>query len=196
ARSARLAAADSDRPLHWRQVAQYSGMNALMLGILHETLIRWVDSPTRVLAQTHTFITERDDPRTGEQGAVETPDSARVLTESANGSRGLYHLSGALRFGPGCRIDLFGSEGTLKYELAPEDRLLGARKGKDRLEELFIAPRKQRDWRVEADFVEAIRGGTPIELTDFATGVRYMEFTEAVARSARLAAAVALPLDA
>jgi hypothetical protein len=34
-----------------------------------------------------------------------------------------------------------------------------------------------------------------VRLTDFATGVRYMDFTEAVARSAQLGAAVALPLE-
>jgi hypothetical protein len=39
---------------------------------------------------------------------------------------------------------------------------------------------------VEADFVASIRSGTPVQLTDFATGVAYMEFTEAVARSAEL----------
>ena len=38
--------------------------------------------------------------------------------------------------------------------------------------------------RVERDFIEAIRGQKKIELTDFVTGVRYMEFTEAVVESA------------
>jgi hypothetical protein len=33
-----------------------------------------------------------------------------------------------------------------------------------------------------------------VQLTDFATGVAYMEFTEAVARSARTGIAVRLPL--
>lgn len=38
------------------------------------------------------------------------------------------------------------------------------------------------------------RGRERVRLTDFATGVRYMEFTEAVARSAQSGRAVALPL--
>jgi hypothetical protein len=42
----------------------------------------------------------------------------------------------------------------------------------------------ERGWRVEADWVDSIRNGTPVKFTDFATGVAYMEFTEAVARSA------------
>ena len=41
----------------------------------------------------------------------------------------------------------------------------------------------------------AIHTGSPIELTDFATGVSYMEFTEAVARSAQRGEAVELPLE-
>ena len=43
--------------------------------------------------------------------------------------------------------------------------------------------------------MDAIRQGAPIRFTDFATGVQYMEFTEAVARSAEEETAVELPLD-
>ena len=49
-------------------------------------------------------------------------------------------------------------------------------------------------WRVEADFIDAIRGRGPIEFTDFSTGLRYMEFADAVARSAQLGRAAELPL--
>ena len=42
--------------------------------------------------------------------------------------------------------------------------------------------------------VSAIRGLERVTRTDFATGVRYMEFTEAVARSAALNQPVDLPL--
>lgn len=49
-------------------------------------------------------------------------------------------------------------------------------------------------WRVEQEWVNAMRGREAVKLTDFATGVRYMEFTEAVARSAQSGQAVSLPL--
>ena len=49
-------------------------------------------------------------------------------------------------------------------------------------------------WRVEEEFISAIRGQEEITHTDFATGVKYMEFTEAVHRSRRSGAAVSLPL--
>ena len=44
------------------------------------------------------------------------------------------------------------------------------------------------------EFIAAIRGAEEIQYTDFATGVRYMEFTEAVAHSADLGTRVELPL--
>jgi hypothetical protein len=49
-------------------------------------------------------------------------------------------------------------------------------------------------WQVEADFIAAIRDERPVTRTDFITGVRYMQFTEAVARSSRHQVPVTLPL--
>ena len=43
---------------------------------------------------------------------------------------------------------------------------------------------ERQDWRVEAEFIGAIRGQEQVRLTDFATGVRYMAFTDAVNESA------------
>jgi predicted dehydrogenase len=188
------ALADTDTPLAWRQVGQLSGLNMLSLGILHETLIRWVADPIRVLAQVHAFVSERLDPATGLLRRPGTPDSVQILTVLEDGSRALYHVSGVTRFGPGCQIHLYGSEGTLKYELLPEDRLWGAQRGEPQLREISIPVDKQMGWRVEEEFIEAIRGRGRIEFTDFATGVRYMEFTEAVARSAATGRPVELPL--
>lgn len=188
------AAADPRTPIHWRQVAEYSGRNALALGILHETLIRWVPDPVRVTAATRVYVPRRADPETGEPREVGTPDSVHVLTELPGGARGIYHLSAAIRHGPGMQIHLYGSEGTLKYLLAPEDRLLGARRGEEAMTEIDVPAEKAGRWRVEEEFVAAIRGQGEVELTDFATGVRYMEFTEAVHRSGTEGRAVELPL--
>ena len=49
---------------------------------------------------------------------------------------------------------------------------------------------------MEADWVRSIRERAPVTFTDFATGVAYMEFTEAVARSAQRGEAVELPMEA
>jgi predicted dehydrogenase len=193
--------ADPASPLSWRQDAALSGYNMLNLGILHETLLRWVPPPACVLAQVHAFIPTRVDPESGVHRAAGTPDSVQVLAVLANGARAVYHLSGVVPHGQGSCILLYGTDGVLHYDLAT-DRIWGlsvrghegSTKGKP-LEEIPIPEAKARLWRVEADFVDAIRTGTPIRFTDFETGVAYMEFTEAVARSAQLGAAVDLPLE-
>lgn len=193
--------ADKSAPLSWRQNASLSGLNVLTLGILHETLLRWVPPPTRVLAQAHAFIPRRIDPESGVERAVGTPDSVQVLATLENGARVVYQFSGVTPFGASRGIHLIGTDGILCYDLL-QDKLRGASRqlgswavSLHDLEEIPVPPEKERSWRVEEEFVEAIRKGTPIEMTDFVTGVAYAEFTEAVARSAETGNAVDLPLD-
>ena len=178
------ALADRETPLAWRQVSALSGLNMLTLGILHETLIRWIPDPVRVFAQVHAFTPERLDPASGMFVRVGTPDSVHVLSVLEGGARGVYHVSGVTRFGPGSQIHLYGSEGTIKYELAPVDRLWGGRRGDKELREIPVPPELEYGWHVEEEFVAAIRGERKVEVTDFATGLRYMKFTAAVAESA------------
>ena len=52
----------------------------------------------------------------------------------------------------------------------------------------------QHYWRVEEEFISAIRGTEPVTLTPFSVGVHYMEFTEAVTRSAQTGQSIALRL--
>jgi predicted dehydrogenase len=195
------ALADAAAPLSWRQDAALSGFNMLTLGILHETLLRWLPPPVRVQAQVHAFIPTRIDPQSGVRRAVGTPDSVQVLASLESGARLLYHCSGVTPFGQQMDIWLYGSEGVLHYDLL-HDRLWGSsrRAGKsaakaNELEEIPIPADKARHWTVEADFVDSIRSGAPVRFTDFATGVAYMEFTEAVAQSAERGQAVELPLE-
>jgi predicted dehydrogenase len=198
-RSAALA--DAHAPLSWRQDAGLSGVNMLTLGILHETLLRWVAPPVRVLAQAHAFIPNRTDPDSGARREVGTPDSVQALTLLEGGARAVYQFSGVAPFGQEMSVTLAGADGVLCYDLL-EDRLSGSSRQeggqpgpKASLQPIPVPPEKVGGWRVEADFIDSIREGKPVRLTDFATGVRYMEFTEAVARSAQTGLPVALPLD-
>ncbi len=193
------ALADPAAPLSWRQDGALSGYNMLTLGIVHETLLRWVPPPVRVLAQAHAFTPTRIDPSSGVRRPVGTPDSVQVLAELENGARAVYHFSGAVPYGQEAAIRLYGTEGVLQYDLNADlvrgaSRTRGATPGTQALEEIPIAPDRAMEWRVEADWVESIRTGAPVRFTDFATGVAYMEFTEAVARSAQGGVAVDLPL--
>jgi predicted dehydrogenase len=195
------ALADVAAPLSWRQDAALSGYNMLTLGIVHETLLRWVPPPVRVLAQVHAFLPSRIDPQSGVRRPVGTPDSVQVLTVLENGARGTYQFSGVTPYGQSMGIELYGSDGVLQYDLLA-DRIRGAsrRRGQksgsaETLTEIPIPVEKEHRWTVEADFVSAIRTGKPIEFTTFATGVAYMQFTEAVARSAETGEAIDLPLE-
>jgi predicted dehydrogenase len=195
------ALADPAAPLSWRQDGALSGFNVLTLGIVHETLLRWVPPPVRVLAQAQAFTPTRIDPSSGARRPVGTPDSVQVLAELENGARAVYHFSGAVPFGQEAGIRLYGTEGVLHYDLNADrirgaSRTRGATPGPEAFEEIPIPPERAMDWRVEADWVESIREGAPVRFTDFATGVAYMEFTEAVARSAQGGVAVELPLMA
>ncbi|HLW65611.1 MAG TPA: Gfo/Idh/MocA family oxidoreductase [Gemmataceae bacterium] len=184
--------ADPDSPLSWRQDEVLSGFNMLTLGILHETLLRWLPQPVRVMAQAGTFIPTRFDPGLGVRRPAGTPDSVQAITRLPSGARGIYQFSGVVPYGTGNGIRFFGSKGALFYDLTA-DRIYGTQKSGP-LEEIPIPNEKSGGWRVEADFVESIRQGKPVHLTNFDTGVAYMEFTEAVARCALTGEAVDLPL--
>jgi predicted dehydrogenase len=185
---------DYSKFLHWRQDASISGLNVLTMGILHETLSRWVPQPIRVFAQSQTFEPTRPNPNGPGNLSVTVPDSVQILTQYANGARGIYHFSGTTLLGPGKQLHLFGSLGTIKILFGEHDRVFVGRKVDQELREVTIPPEKLGGWRVEAEFIAAIRGEAPVRRTTFAAGLEYMEFTEAVARSTQSSLPVMLPL--
>jgi predicted dehydrogenase len=195
------ALAEPGTPLHWRQDSALSGFNTLTLGIIHETLMRWVPQPVRVLAQAHAFTAVRVDPTCGVRRSVGTPDSVQVLAELPSGARACYQFSGVTPFGQEGKIVLMGTGGVLSYDLVSDhirgaSRTLGSVPGSiDELPEIPVPVDKAGGWNVEADFVDSIRTGATVRFTDFMAGVAYMEFTEAVAISARTGIAVKLPLE-
>ena len=173
---------DPDAPLHWRERSEYSGLNTLQLGIVAEVLQRWLGPTERVLADATTFVGSRQDAESGRDAAIEIPDSLGVLARMANGARASYLLSSvadAPRAGNG--IAVHGTAATLHWTMAG-DRLELAQRG-EAPQPLEPDAGSAGSWRVEADFIDSIRFGAPVELTSFADGVRYMQFTEAVWRS-------------
>jgi predicted dehydrogenase len=88
------------------------------------------------------------------------------------------HLSGVETSAPRNEIRINGSEAGLRADFARNELWLAQRGQAE--QQVEIDPAKLADWRVEADFVDSILEGKPVRLTDFATGVRYMAFTEAV----------------
>ena len=185
--------ADASTPLGWRQSTKSSGFNMLTLGILYETVLRWVPPAVRVLAHASKILYKRTDPETGKAVRIGTPDSVQAMTTQEDGSRGIYRLSGITWHGPGLSVALYGSEGSLVYDLS-RDEIRGATRAERELKPMPIPEEVRGGWQVEADFIAAIRGERPVTHTTFETGVKYMQFTEAVARSSRHQAPVELPL--
>ncbi len=175
--------ADPDAPMGWRQMTRYSGFNMLTLGIVYESVLRWVAPAKRVLAYASKIVSSRFDPELEKKTRVGTPDSVQVLTTHEDGSCGVYRLSSVVWHDTTMGVALYGSEGTLVYDLL-RDEIRGARRRDDGLQSIPIPESLRGGWQVEADFIAAIRGERAVTRTDFLTGVRYMQFTEAVARLA------------
>ena len=90
---------------------------------------------------------------------------------------------------------IFGDEGTLAF-ITPnnaEPYLQLGKKG-GAMGALAIDPAKRGAWRVEEEFVNAVRGLEGVTHTDFVTAVKYMEWTDAVTLSMRERREVQLPL--
>ncbi len=187
---------DAMAPLHWRQDREKSGVNTLALGILHETLIRWCPDPTRVFAQSGICEPHRLADIDGKTQAT-VADSLQILTEiptESGTARGIYHVSGVTLFGPGNQIHMYGSTGTLKATFGTSEEILIGQSGNSQLHRLEATDEERGGWRVEEEFIAAIRGEESIRFTDFENGVRYMEFTESVSLSVSANAPISLPL--
>lgn len=183
---------DPNGQLTWRQMARYSGINTLRLGMLVEYVHRWFGYAASVTAQSKTYTKERPD---GEGvGPVERPDTVNILAEMESGALTTYAFSGLSQMTHPGSIEAYGSDGALIYHLGSH-LILGGKTGDDEMKELEVPEKEIREWTVEQDFVDAIQGrfGGEPEST-FYQGVKYMEFTEAVFRSVEDRATVHLPL--
>jgi predicted dehydrogenase len=184
---------DTESNLHWRQDRDLSGYNILGMGIWYEAIMRWVGPASRVMAMTRVCAQKRRD-ESGEVQIVTVPDHVDITCEMACGAQAHMSFSTVTGLAPASEVWLYGTEGTLRLEGPPSLALYGGRRGDDRLAEIPVPAEKQGGWRVEEEFVNAIRGKEKVTRTSFEVGVQYMEFTEAVTRSAQTGRAIALPL--
>jgi predicted dehydrogenase len=186
-----------DGPMHWRMDRDYSGMNILSMGIWYECISRWVGPATAVMARTRVAVPYRFDKERGERCSITVPDHVEVLADLANGAIARMHWSSVAGFMPGPEIWLYGSEGTLRLEQRGRDNLVltGAKRADKEMAPIAIPADKTYRWRVEEEFISAIRGQEQVRRTSFADAVKYMDFTEAVHISSREGRRVSLPLE-
>ena len=183
--------ADIDGPMHWRNDRDLSGYNILNMGIWYEAMIRWAGRATRVMAMTKINVSQRLD-KQGDPVFITIPDQVDVLADLSNGAQASLRFSAVSGLSPGNDLWLYGSEGTIRVDSALN--VYGGRRGDSQLSEIPNPENRQAVWRVEEEFCNAIRGQEKVTRTPFDIGVHYMEFTEAVTRSAQLGEAVSLPL--
>ena len=181
---------DNEGPLQWRQDFDLSGLNIMSMGIWYEALIRWVGEATRIMAIGKTFVKMRPD-ADGVMRAVRIPEHIDVVGDLACGAQLHIQVSTVAGLAGAPEVYVFGSNGTLRFS---GNKLYGGQKGDAELSEIDIPDTEVGGWRVEEEFVNAIRGNEVITHTDFDTGVKYMEFTEAVTRSMQSGTAITLPL--
>jgi predicted dehydrogenase len=181
---------DFEAPLHWRQDADLSGMNIMSMGIWYEALMRWVGTAKTVVASGQTYVKMRPTEE-GKLAAVRVPEHIDIIGEMVCGAQLHMQVSAVTGLAGTPKATLYGSHGTLQFS---QNKLLRGQKGDDTLTEVEIPAELQGGWRVEEEFVNAIRGREPITHTSFEDGVKYMEFTEAVNKSLATGTTVALPV--
>ncbi len=166
------------------------GINMLTLGMWNEVVNRWLGPSAEVAVLTATRQPKR---QTGAGDWVEAgvPDSVVVAARLECGASASYHFSGHVACPPAQAIEIYGSSGTLVYNLFA-DQIRGASMSNPELAPVPIPPEEERFQDTDALFIAAIRDGTPV-LPDFEEGIHYMEFCEAVAISAKTGSSVSLP---
>lgn len=189
---ATAAATDPNLPMTWRQNRALSGDNILSMGIFQETIHRWMGrNPAWLQAHAHTATPVRINPETGTEDPVLIPDAVAINGAFDSGAHFHYRFT-TLQQGPErLGIRLHGTDGTLVFDGPSHSLTLYSRSSEQPLQ---FKPNEDQGWRVEADFVDSVRGGKPVRLTHPREGLAYMAFTDAVWQSLRAnGARVTLP---
>lgn len=175
--SASGATADAETPISWRQEKGISGVNTMALGIFYEPLLRWLPGDGEVLAADARIFTGTRRDRAGAMQRVEIPESLTVLGRWSDGARLVMNQSTVEVGANRGLFRLVGAKATMTFNVQTQSLGLVDHAGERKIS---IAERPELGWAVEAQFIASIRHGSPVELTSFATGLRYMRFTEAV----------------
>jgi len=172
---------------HWRWQRVHSGVNVMALGILAESMARWL-GPAVALQATGRIV-QRSKPGPAGPVPADVVDHLVVLAEYPHDVTASIEMSIVSAQG-GTRIALLGDDGAIEVELGSESLTRVARDGSRT--PLAIRPEDRLGWTAEIDFVRSIREGAPVELTDFPTGVAYMAFVDAVDLAIRAGRRVAI----
>jgi len=173
---------DAAAPLHWRMDEQISGINIMALGICYEPLLRWLEGDPVVESAYGEIITRQRTSDDGSLHVVKVPERLDVVATWGD-ARLRMHQSSVTPGGAVCTYRLVGDRGGLSYDVLNRQLEISMQDGST--ESLELPTRENGGWVVESDFVNSIREKAPVKLTDFSTGLRYMQFTHAVWAAAK-----------
>ena len=157
----------------------------MVLGIIYETIQRWIPPAKKIMAVGNIFNDKSIDPETGEIVTIEIPDYLSVQMEMENGICGSFLITETNLHPPPPTINIYGTEGSLKIDFVPGGKLWYGAKTNNSMQEVKIKSEDKGHWRVEEEFINAIQGKENVHLTTFENGVNYMRFTQAVMDSYR-----------
>ena len=183
--------ADPAGELDWRHSQEFSGLNVMNLGSTYESTMRWLGRGNRVMAMAKVHVPYRRGAN-GQRAAATLPDHVDVLYELSNGAQVHMRFSETTGLSSGSQTWIHGRQGTIHVD--DRQNVRGGARGETELREIPNPADGQAVSRVEAEFIRAIRGLEPVTMNTFEIGVHYMEWTEAVHRSAMTGQAVHLPL--
>ena len=183
--------ADFGGDLHWRHDRELSGYNTLNIGAAYESMMRWFGRGTNVMAMSKIHVPYRRNSK-GELVSVSIPDHVDILYELANNAQVHMRMSATTGHSTGNQMWFYGTEGTIYID--QQQNVFGGRLDEDGLSEIANPLESQAYYRVEEEFSNALRGVEQITMVPFETGVHYIEWSEAVSRSAQTRKMVTLPL--
>ena len=196
---------DYDREIHWRENRDLSGNNIMHMGIFYESAMRWLGTASSVMAVSNVNVRKRQSSETGFLKEISIPDHLEAIGEMNIG--GNFHLSHSTVLGGSEKIEIkiYGTNSTLRISEDPLSEILQSHNtSKLKMEVLNknskkwkeLKPKKSQigKWRVEEEFINAIKGKEKISHTTFSDGVKYMQFTDALKISSESNKKVYLPL--
>jgi predicted dehydrogenase len=185
-----------DSRVHWRQERDLSGNNIMSMGIWYEGILRWLGPARSVQAVGQSLVKHRLDAN-GRRTPMTIPDHVDIMGEMEQGGQYRLSVSAVVGHMPGVDVYLCGTQGTIRLSDATGTMVLsaGARAAR-KLTPVKIPKSKMGGWRVEEEFINAIRGKEPVTHTDFVSAVKYMEWSDAVSSAVRTGRKIHLPLEA
>ena len=196
---------DYDREIHWRENRDLSGNNIMHMGIFYESAMRWLGTASSVIAVSNVNVKKRYSPEAGHIKDISIPDHLEAIGEMNIG--GNFHLSHSTVLGGAEKIEIniYGTNSTLRISEDPFSKILQSHNTSKLKMEILnrnsnkwkeLKPKKSQivKWRVEEEFINAIKGKEKISHTTFSDGVKYMQFADALKISSESNKKVYLPL--